>query len=90
MVLHGGIPLEMDKSHIQLPKGMSRTKSFGMEVIFLKLLCSCCKYISMIHVISHCFHLISNYELRCSCYSGPMFSFMNWNCEVVSCSGSSD
>uniref|UniRef100_A0A3B3SWU2 SH3 and multiple ankyrin repeat domains 3 n=1 Tax=Paramormyrops kingsleyae TaxID=1676925 RepID=A0A3B3SWU2_9TELE len=31
MVLHGGIPLEMDKSHIQLPKGMSRTKSFGME-----------------------------------------------------------
>ncbi|XP_072566006.1 SH3 and multiple ankyrin repeat domains protein 3-like isoform X2 [Paramormyrops kingsleyae] len=29
MVLHGGIPLEMDKSHIQLPKGMSRTKSFG-------------------------------------------------------------
>lgn len=32
MTLHGGLHPGIERGHIQLPKGMSRTKSFGKAI----------------------------------------------------------
>uniref|UniRef100_A0A8C9SN01 SH3 and multiple ankyrin repeat domains protein 3 n=1 Tax=Scleropages formosus TaxID=113540 RepID=A0A8C9SN01_SCLFO len=38
MAIHGGLHPAMDKAHIPLPRGMSRTKSFGEEIAVVSLL----------------------------------------------------